>query len=69
MGGIERSVKSLETKWGSIKRNVSKFIGMYGYVAMFNVSGNLLDDIFHRSFELYKVKNPKGYGFFPFIVG
>jgi len=26
MGGIERPVKSLETKWGSIKCNVSKFI-------------------------------------------
>jgi hypothetical protein len=60
MGGIERPVKSLETKWGSIKHNVSKFIDMYGSVAMFNVSGNSSYDTFHRSFELYKVKNPKG---------
>jgi len=49
-------MRSLGTKWGSIKHNVSKFINMYGFVAMLNVSGNSSNDTFHKSLELYKVK-------------
>jgi hypothetical protein len=64
MGGIERLVKSLETKWGPITHNISKFISMYGYVAMFNMSGNSSDDTFHESFEYIRSKIQKVRVFF-----
>jgi hypothetical protein len=62
-------VKSLETKWGSIKHNVSKFIGMYGFVVALNVNGSLADDTLQRACSNTRSKIQKVKVFFSFIVG
>jgi hypothetical protein len=67
--GVERLAKSLETKWGSIKHNASKFISMYGFVVALNVNGSLADDTLQRACSNTRSKIQKVKVFFSFIVG
>jgi hypothetical protein len=53
----------LETKWGIIKHDVSKFIGVYSQVMRLNRSGTSASDTLKRAHELYKQKNEKGSDF------
>jgi hypothetical protein len=50
----------LETKWGTIKHDVSKFIGVYSQVMRLNRSGTSTTDTSRRAHDLYKQKNEKG---------
>jgi hypothetical protein len=58
-GSVERSARSLETKWDIIKHDVAKFVGIYGQVSALNQSGTSVADVLERSLELYKIKHPK----------
>ena len=51
--------KSLETKWGHIKHDVSKFCGLYKLVLDCRESGTSLDDVLERALEYYKDRHPK----------
>ncbi len=62
-GYVEQSLRSLETKWGIIKHNVSKFVGVYGSVISLNELGSSIEDTLHKALELYKHKYPKNLGF------
>jgi hypothetical protein len=62
-GYVEQSPRSLETKWGIIKHNVSKFVGVYGNVIFLNELGSFVKDTLHKALELYKFKHPKNLGF------
>ena len=55
--------RSLETKWGTIKHDVSKFIGVYSQVMRLNRSGTSAADTLRRAHDLYKHKNEKGLDF------
>jgi len=41
---VERPTKSLETKWGTIKHNVSKFVGCHGSIIALNKSKTFEED-------------------------
>jgi hypothetical protein len=58
-GYVEQSPRSLETKWGIIKHNVFKFVGVYGNVISLNELGSSIEDIVHKTLELYKLKYSK----------
>ncbi|KAG0596302.1 hypothetical protein M758_UG241400 [Ceratodon purpureus] len=58
-----RPQRSLETKWGTIKHNISKFIGVYSQVVRLNRSGSSAADTLRRAHELYRTKNCKGLDF------
>jgi hypothetical protein len=58
-GGGHRPARSLETKWGAIKHDVAKFIGVYNQVLGCRESGTSPDDVVQKALELYKVKHPK----------
>ncbi|KAG0572950.1 hypothetical protein KC19_VG137000 [Ceratodon purpureus] len=58
-----RPQRSLETKWGTIKHDVSKFIGVYSQVVRLNRSGSSVGDTMRRAHELYRTKNNKGLDF------
>ena len=58
-----RPQRSLETKWGIIKHDVSKFIGVYSQVMWLNRSGTSASDTLRRAHEFYKQKNEKGSDF------
>jgi hypothetical protein len=53
----------LETKWGIIKHDVAKFVGVYGQISALNQSGTSAKDIHELSLELYKIKHPKQLSF------
>jgi hypothetical protein len=55
----ECPTRSLETKWDTIKHDVSKFIGVYNQVVACRESGTSADDVLQNALELYKVKHPK----------
>ena len=55
--------RSLETKWGTIKHDVSKFIGVYSQVMWLNRSGTSTINTLRRAHDLYKQKNEKGSDF------
>ena len=59
LGCAERLSRSLETKWGVIKHDVSKFCGIYKSVLSLNQSGTSPKDVLDRSLDLYKVRHPK----------
>jgi hypothetical protein len=63
-GGDHRLSRSLETKWGVIKHDVAKFIGVYNQILGLRESGASLDDVLQNALELYKVKHPKQHSFF-----
>lgn len=60
---VERMVKSLETKWGSVKHDVSKFHGIYLKVKAINKSGKNEDYLICDYFRLYQLKHPKVFDF------
>jgi hypothetical protein len=48
---------SLESKWGLIKHNVAKWIGIYQHVLNLNKSETNVADLLKRTHELYLVKS------------
>jgi hypothetical protein len=58
--------KSLETKWGVIKHNVTKFCYNYEAMAILNKSCESFENTFQKALELFKAKHPKQ-GLFIFI--
>lgn len=56
-------MKILETKWGVIKHDVAKFVGVYSQVLKLQESGTSLEDVLQQALELYRVKHPKQQGF------
>jgi hypothetical protein len=63
IGGGERPSRSIETKWGTIKHDVAKFIGVHKQVSSCRESGSSPDDVLQNALELYKVKHPKQHSF------
>jgi hypothetical protein len=49
----------LESKWGSIKHDVAKFIGVYKQIVRLNKSGTSAADILRMARELYQTKSAK----------
>ena len=66
----ERPARSLETKWSSIKHDVSKFTGVHSQVENLRRSGVFESDILDEALEHYKLKHPKGHfsQFFALLV-
>ena len=62
-GREDRPARSLETKWGVIKHDVSKFVAVHSQVLNLKESGTSLEDVLQRALELYRVKHPKQQGF------
>jgi hypothetical protein len=58
-----RSARSLDSKWVSIKHDVSKFVSAYGHVFNNAESGKSDEDILQDALELYKVRHAKGHPF------
>ena len=54
-----RPQRSLETKWGLIKHDVSSFCGVYAQVLRLNKSGTSTADTLRHSRELYRQKSAK----------
>lgn len=54
-----RPQRSLETKWGLIKHDVSSFCGVYSQVLRLNKSGTSLADTLRHSRYLYRQKSAK----------
>ena len=54
-----RPQRSLETKWGLIKHDVSSFCGVYSQVLRLNKSGTSAADTLRHARELYRQKSPK----------
>jgi hypothetical protein len=57
--GGYRGCRSLESKWGLIKHDVAKFIGVYKQILCLNKSGTSATDILHMARELYRTKSAK----------
>ena len=58
-----RPQKSLETKWGNVKHDVSKWFGVYSQVMKLAKSGSSVADNLKRAHDLYRQKYAKGYDF------
>ena len=58
-----RPQTSLETKWGNVKLDVSKWIGVHSQVMKLALSGSLVADNLKRTHDLYWQKNVKGCDF------
>ena len=58
-GCAKRPRRSLETKWGVIKHDVSKFCGVYKSILLLRESGTSGEDVLDRALDLYKVRHPK----------
>jgi hypothetical protein len=56
----------LETKWGAIKHNATKFCDNYQAVPALNKRGESFENMFQEVLELFKAKHPKQ-GLFVFI--
>ena len=54
-----RPQRSLETKWGLIKHDVSSFCGVYSQVLRLNKFGTSVADTLRHSRELYRQKSAK----------
>jgi hypothetical protein len=63
---VEHSTKSLETKWGVIKYDVTKFCYNYQAMAIFNKSYESFENTLQKVLKLFKAKHPKQ-GLFIFI--
>ena len=57
--GGHRGARSLESKWGTIKHDVGKFIGAYNQVKRLNKSGTKEADILRMAKDLYRTKSVK----------
>lgn len=55
-----RPQRSLETKWGSVKHDVSKWIGVYAQVQKVARSGSSVADNLKHAHNLYRQKVAKG---------
>jgi DNA-binding XRE family transcriptional regulator len=62
-GGQVCPARSLESKWGMIKRDVARFIGIYKQVYNNKESGTSLDDVLRDALELYKVWDAQQHAF------
>jgi hypothetical protein len=58
-----RPLRSLETKWGLIKHNVSKFCGIYNQIQSMHKSGSNAADTIRNAKELYRQKSAKNADF------
>ena len=58
-----RPLRSLETKWGLIKHNVSKFYGIYNQIQRLHKNDNSAADTLRDAKELYRQKNAKNTDF------
>ena len=58
-----RPLRSLETKWGLIKHNVSKFCGIYNQIERLHKSGSNAADTMRDAKELYRQKSAKNSDF------
>ena len=58
-----RPLRNLETKWGLIKDNVSKFCGIYNQIQRLHKSGISVADTMRDAKELYRQKNAKNADF------
>jgi hypothetical protein len=58
-----RPARSLESKWGTVKHDVARFVGVYKQVFDTKESGTTLDDVLWDALELYKVRDPKQHSF------
>ena len=54
-----RPARSLESKWGLIKYDVSKFIGVLLQCSNLNISGAGGAHVVHKALELYRLKSAK----------
>jgi len=63
---MQNPTKSLETKWGVIKHNVTKFCYNYEAMAILNKSCEFFENTLQTALELFKAKHPKQ-GLFIFI--
>ena len=52
-GKQDRTARTLETKWSSVKHDVSKFIGCYSQVEDLQESGTNKDDMLEKAKNLY----------------
>ena len=57
--GGHRGARSLESKWGTIKHDVGKFIGAYNQIKWLNKSGTKEADIIRMAKDLYRTKTAK----------
>ncbi|CAM6104608.1 unnamed protein product [Calypogeia fissa] len=55
----QRNVRSLETKWSDLKRDVARFSGCFSAVVDAHHSGDNEEDTQRRAKELYVTKDPK----------
>jgi hypothetical protein len=55
-----RPQRSLETKWGHVKHDVSKWIGVHSQVMKLARSGSSVADNLKRAHDLYQQKDAKG---------
>jgi hypothetical protein len=51
--------KSLETKWGAIKHDVTKFCDNYQTMVALNKSGESSKHTLQKALKLFKAKHPK----------
>ena len=58
-----RPRRSLETKWGNVKHDVSKWIGVYSQVLKLARSGSSVADNLKRAHDLYRQRDAKGGNF------
>ena len=58
-----RPQRSLETKWGNVKHDVSKWIGVHNQVMKLARSGSSVADNLKRAHDLYRQKDAKGSDF------
>ena len=58
-----RPLQNLETEWGLIKHNVSKFCGIYNQIQRMHKSGSNAADTWRDAKELYRQKNAKNIDF------
>jgi hypothetical protein len=54
-----RHARSLETKWGVIKHNISKFVGCHRSLVALNEFGTFAKDTFQKALKSYENKHPK----------
>jgi hypothetical protein len=59
VGRGHRPLWSMESKWGSMKHDVSKFSGVFSYCYTNKQSEDGQDKIVHKALALYTLKHPK----------
>jgi hypothetical protein len=65
---VKQLVKSLETKWGVIKHDITKFIGHYETMVALCESRTSTKDILQKTLELNKSKHIQNQSFFFFAL-